>query len=71
MSCTACTSSLDERLAHCHEIVVQHVDGRLECAAEHCRIDVRVHRFVVTCTEVDCPECDAPLVEEWDLPLAA
>lgn len=71
MSCTVCTGSLDERLAHCHEVVVQHVDGHLECAAEHCCVDVRVHRFVVACADLDCTDCDLPADEEWHLPLAA
>jgi hypothetical protein len=41
----------------CHEVAAQHADGSLECAGGECEVDVRVHRFVIDCAEVDCPEC--------------
>jgi hypothetical protein len=42
----------------CHEVAAQHADGSLECAGGECAVDVRVHRFVIDCAEVDCPECE-------------
>lgn len=69
MGCTDCTAPLDERHEHCHEVVVQHTDGAMECAGGRCRVDVRAHRFVVSCTDVGCAACEPELT--WDLPLAA
>lgn len=42
----------------CTEVVVQHGDGSWECAGGRCEVDLRVHRFVVACTEVECHECE-------------
>jgi hypothetical protein len=65
MECMARTRiTLIDETSTCHEVVVQHGDGSFECAGGTCEVDLRVHRFVVACTEVDCPECDG-------VPLAA
>lgn len=78
MRCTDCTAAPEQRHLHCHEVVLQHLDGTFECAGGACEVDVRVHRFVVACAEVDCAECGAPGEPDlcWsepdlDLPLAA
>jgi hypothetical protein len=68
--CTECTAALEQRHLHCHEVVVQHLDGSFECAGGRCTVDVRVHRFVVRCAEVDCADRGFVPVE-LDLPLAA
>lgn len=65
--CAACAGELE----HCHEVAVEHVDGRVTCAEEHCTVDVRVHRFVVVCAEVGCADCGHPAEDEHDLLLAA
>jgi hypothetical protein len=50
--------TLIEETIDCHEVVVQHGDGSLECAGGECTVDLKVHRFVVDCADVDCPDCD-------------
>jgi hypothetical protein len=54
--------SLIEQTWTCHEVVVQHADASFECAGGECELDVRVHRFVVACAEVDCPDCRGVLL---------
>ena len=72
--CTHCAVASEQRTLHCQEVVLQHADGTFECAGGGCRVDVRVHRFVVTCAEVDCADCGFSRVaddEAFDLSLAA
>ncbi|OWY59505.1 hypothetical protein B7486_74210, partial [cyanobacterium TDX16] len=46
----------------CHEVVVQHTDGSFECAGGECTVDLKVHRFVVDCRDVDCADCETAAV---------
>jgi hypothetical protein len=53
---------LEPASLECLEVVVQHDDGSFECAGGECAVDLKVHRFVVDCAEVECPDCEAAVL---------
>jgi hypothetical protein len=51
MGCTEC----HEGLHHCHDVLVVHADGQVECDdAERCGGRRAAHGWVVSCAEVGC-----------------
>lgn len=51
MSCTTCIEDLE----HCHETLVLHADGTLECeGVERCGGDEVLHECSVACTDLGC-----------------
>jgi hypothetical protein len=42
----------DQDWEHCHDTLIVHVDGRIECAEPSCRHGRFAHVFVVACTEI-------------------
>ena len=54
-ACAECQQDLE----HCHGTAILHVDGVADCSdAPDCRLTAELHRFVISCAELDrC--CDA------------
>jgi hypothetical protein len=53
-ACAECRQDLE----HCHGTAILHVDGAADCSDEpDCRLDAELHRFVISCAEVEC-YCD-------------
>jgi hypothetical protein len=48
--CRRCAATL----LHCHDTLVRHDDGSVECCDVTCTGDVELHDFVVTCDELAC-----------------
>ena len=61
------TASDDPALAHCHETLVLHADGTVECDGEAaCGLDELQHDLWVACDELGC-SCtgDESPLEGW------
>ena len=54
-ACAECQQDLE----HCHGTAILHVDGAADCSDDpDCRLTAELHRFVISCAELDrC--CDA------------
>ena len=54
MTCSDCDNGLD----HCHDLLIRHADGTIECTAGgECTMRVEVHTWVLTCADVFPDEC--------------
>ncbi|HUS61527.1 MAG TPA: hypothetical protein VMY34_04970 [Acidimicrobiales bacterium] len=53
---------------HCHDTLVLHLDGTVECSGSDCVVITEVHDHVVVCSEVS-PPCGC--TREHDLNAAA
>ena len=63
-----CLDCLEE-LEHCHELLVLHSDGSLECGDNLCAADPDVHEWTITCADLSSAcICDRT---SHALPLAA
>ena len=63
-SCTTCAREQE----HCHDTLIVHVDGTMECSGGTCEIFVEVHEHLVPCDDV-LPPCDC--AGQRDLTIAA
>ncbi len=50
-----CCQHRDADLEHCHEILVEHEDGRIECLGLDCGGRRVLHRHVIPCRELQPP----------------
>ena len=56
MTCSDCDTDLD----HCHDLLIRHADGTIECTAEgDCTMRIEVHTWVLPCVAVFPEECCA------------
>lgn len=45
--------------SHCHDIVLVHATGELECGNGDCELVVELHEHVVACVDACCSEPQA------------
>ena len=54
MTCSDCDNGLD----HCHDLLIRHADGTIECTADgECTVRVEVHTWILTCADVFPDDC--------------
>jgi hypothetical protein len=54
MTCSDC----DNGLHHCHDLLIRHADGTVECAGDgECLALIEVHTWVLSCGDVLPGEC--------------
>lgn len=68
MDATATCTSCAREQEHCHDTLVVHVDGTIECSGGDCTVVVEVHEHLIPCAEVS-PPCGC--AGEHDLTAAA
>ncbi len=70
IACSNCPVDL-ERADHCHEPLVQHHDGTVECL-DSCMLPRAAHDLVLGCAEVEDGCCAPPAaLDALRLPVAA
>jgi len=59
---TSACADCDQDLEHCHGTAFQHCDGAADCSDDpDCRLPADLHRYTVSCAEVECACAGDPL----------